>query len=446
MPLTASKATKLSVITSGSSFRDSEVGENKDPSFAYCCFPEGCDHYWADPISLDDPGSAVKVICNNENCQEGIWMHANCFNRWEEQVLNFLSSCGRARSWNDKQRQQNIWTKKGYDLAYKACNCKCGRGHLRKDVDYVPQPPKIDDGKKNKKVRRKSESNSKTPMVPKTAPPTAPVLSSSVAINWHANGGRPPLRIRTSSLSSTGSNGSPPSSADTPPSSGWQIGKGTPLSLGKFDFFADAEQAALGCIFKRRYDYSVFSTLPRCQQNPYHIKMEDEGPHGNDETRCFVLTTLSTHKVTEISCVTCNQILQIYDKYPLLDGTFFLSPLRYNSKMQVLYDGKLVYLNAVCMHCMHGTRRELRCAFCRTVWSGRFLLIGTMYAYDIFAAVPCCSYRAACKNCQKPVVEGGAVLPFFSDYSKRFQCPHCKADDSHFVKQLEEIFMVRGCR
>ena len=53
-------------------------------------------------------------------------------------MLIFLKSSGRARSWNDKQRAQNLWTKKGYDLAYRACDCLCGKGHLRKDLDYVP--------------------------------------------------------------------------------------------------------------------------------------------------------------------------------------------------------------------------------------------------------------------------------------------------------------------
>jgi len=47
---------------------------------------------------------------------------------------------GRARSWSEKQRRQNLWTKKGYDLAYKACMCKCKRGHLRKDLDWEIQP------------------------------------------------------------------------------------------------------------------------------------------------------------------------------------------------------------------------------------------------------------------------------------------------------------------
>lgn len=53
-------------------------------------------------------------------------------------MLQFLKSSGRARSWNEKQRVQNLWTKKGYDLAYRACDCLCEKGHLRKDLDYIP--------------------------------------------------------------------------------------------------------------------------------------------------------------------------------------------------------------------------------------------------------------------------------------------------------------------
>lgn len=56
---------------------------------------------------------------------------------WEDHVLQYLRSCGRARSWNDKQRAQNLWTKKGYDLAYKACDCLCQKGHMRKDLDHI---------------------------------------------------------------------------------------------------------------------------------------------------------------------------------------------------------------------------------------------------------------------------------------------------------------------
>ena len=69
----------------------------------------------------------------NANCH--LWFFF--LTDWEDHVLQYLRSCGRARSWNDKQRAQNLWTKKGYDLAYKACDCLCQKGHMRKDLDYI---------------------------------------------------------------------------------------------------------------------------------------------------------------------------------------------------------------------------------------------------------------------------------------------------------------------
>ncbi len=128
--------------------------ENVDPRFAYCCVPSGCHRMKEDPIDPNDPGDAVKVICNNEACVMSKWMHGSCFGEWEQHVLSYLRSCGRARSWSEKQRLQNLWTKKGYDLAYKACDCRCGKGHLRKDNDYIA-PPK--QGGKQRKHRKRME-------------------------------------------------------------------------------------------------------------------------------------------------------------------------------------------------------------------------------------------------------------------------------------------------
>ena len=248
---------------------------------------------------------------------------------------------------------------------------------------------------------------------------------------------RPLLRVRTSSFSSTGS--SPPSSAETPP-----LTPGSLVKKSKFEFFADAEQAAAGNIFKRRTDFASFSILPRYQQNPYHIKMEDEGPHGNDETRCFVLSNLSTHQVTSVNCVCCTWEMTVYDRYPLIDGTFFLSPQRYHSDLQVLADHKLLYLNAICMRCLEGSRCDLRCLACRKRWDGSALVLGTMYSYDIFAAVPCCAFRTACKNCRRPIIDPGTnFLHFYSEYSRPIQCPHCRAQDYHFVKPIDETFHMK---
>jgi hypothetical protein len=86
--------------------------EEDEDAMTHCCLPAGCPRYYDDPISLNDPADCVRVVCTNERCREGQWMHADCFQDWEDYILNFLRSCGRARSWSEKQRHQNLWTKK----------------------------------------------------------------------------------------------------------------------------------------------------------------------------------------------------------------------------------------------------------------------------------------------------------------------------------------------
>ncbi|XP_055377375.1 headcase protein-like isoform X1 [Condylostylus longicornis] len=155
-----------------------------------CCVPTG-DCFKADSndfgiIGVDDLSECIRVICNNENCTAGQYMHRECFESWEQTVLNTLKSIGRARSWSDRQRQQNLWTKKGYDLVYKACGCKCGRGHLKKDLDWTPPPPQNtnvfgrSDDESNKKKKKKNKNNQK---------PTLTISSNNINNNNTSNGG-----------------------------------------------------------------------------------------------------------------------------------------------------------------------------------------------------------------------------------------------------------------
>lgn len=58
--------------------------------------------------------------------------------------------------------------------------------------------------------------------------------------------------------------------------------------------------------------------------------MEDEGNHGNDETRCFILSTLAAHQQNRSACLLCGVSLPVFDRYPLVDGTFFLTPRQHS--------------------------------------------------------------------------------------------------------------------
>jgi len=116
------------------------VGGVGGGGMVHCCLPSGDCRKLDTLIPLNELSLAdcIRVLCNNENCSAGQYMHRECFEWWEASVLQALKANGRARSWSERQRLQHLWTKKGYELVQKACSCKCGRGQLRKDLDWVP--------------------------------------------------------------------------------------------------------------------------------------------------------------------------------------------------------------------------------------------------------------------------------------------------------------------
>lgn len=459
-----------------------------------CCIPGTCP-VKDELIDTEEITDEVRVVCNNEACFEGNWMHKSCFDSWEETVLAYLRSCGRARSWSEKQRLQNLWTKKGYDLAFKACDCNCGKGHLRKDLDYIPP---VNDNASRKKPKKKTTPSNKTEHHGGATAAAAvrerrPSGNNNTNANHHAapvvkqlttktdnhgkghghtdpNGNsvirkttpsitiinnRNDERLRANSISSTGS--SPPNSAssvnsgsDSPVPPSPQNSSIHKASLkNKFPYaeptpsLSSSPSGQSLSIFRKRSDLSAFSVLPKHKQNPYHIKMEDDAVSGTDDVHTFVLSHLSSYKIATLNCVLCKDELVIFDRYPLIDGTLFLSPQAYdNQVLQVISDGRLQYINAVCVACLEG-RNDVRCAACKRKWDGSSLLLGSMYTYDIFAAMPCCQKRLTCKHCRRAVVDVASGLQYFSEYSHMIPCPYCKAYDYHFVRPLCETFSLK---
>lgn len=213
-----------------------------------CCTPAGCMSIVDGITSSNDFQDAaecdvVKVLCNNEHCPTSGLMHRQCFDQWEASILHYLRSCGRARSWSERQRCQNLWTKKGYDLAFKvnlqsfvlfvhvviivmccqACGCLCGRGHLRKDCEWQKKPlvdaaaaaaaGENDQQQRNKRSGRKSATTIvKSPVQQPIAVAVNNKPSSSAAQMMMNN----QIRHRANSLSSTGSTTSSSGSSSPP--------------------------------------------------------------------------------------------------------------------------------------------------------------------------------------------------------------------------------------
>ncbi|XP_023035954.1 headcase protein [Drosophila willistoni] len=583
---------------------------------ARCCYPNGECGKVDSLIALDENGlsECVRVLCNNENCNVGQYMHRECFDVWEAGVLQSLKASGRApRNWSERQRAQHLWTKKCYDLVYKACSCKCGRGQLRKDIEWSSASALVylnsgggtrnaagnlsedDDKKKSKKKRNRNnnanstssnnnnnnnaggnmannvgaQKNSSLALTPLntnnnstngysnlTPNPNVGVIGSGLPHNNNSsnnNGNNNnntvgnvmvlpspltnsnannilglDLRARAGSLSSSGagSGSSSPSasqsSADISISPIQQLQQHHPLhhhhhqsllmqptnataatyagnlllqnglgltksvpvaptaaappapqptaapptlpalaNISNFKPMASYDQQQLvqqqknkevelyservrstsGCngIFSRRLDFSSFNLLPKTRLNSYQVKIEDEGNHGNDETRLFILSSLAQSQMSRVACILCEEPLLVFDRYPLVDGSFFLSPKQHsNGCIEVKYEGRSLYLTCVCMSCLDGTSssRVISCRFCNEPWDGSSLVLGTMYAYDIFAAMPCCAERFKCNNCFKMLMHPQQRLSFYSDYSHGVTCPYCNTQDTHFVKPL----------
>lgn len=402
-----------------------------------CCKPGGCLH--SSKIAADHMRDAVRVVCNNDLCTHGNFMHSDCFNAFEEGIINFLKGIGRARSWSDKQRRQNLWTKKGYDLAYKSCGCICGKGYIRKDLNY-DQPKRegerVDDGGLcDGKVKRRHKKGGDKPSLG----------NSRTVVGGSSNGASTEMRQLERYSAS------PPKQTQTrrvPPSPTAKLMD----EAGEEPWVTANGRRRSGSVtkngFQKRRSLKCLQQLLSPQRiNNFKVRMEDE-THVTDDVKPIVHETLASHHANCIDCLVCGRRLVVFDRFPLLDGTFFLSPVslavqeKPRRSFEVCLGDQSHLLEAVCIYCLQG-HSSITCKTCYKIWDGSSHQLGSCYSYDIFAAFPCCPARLACNNCQCPVVESITSLSFFSDYSHQLRCPHCDANDYHFIKPVDQIFNVQ---
>ncbi|KAJ3606897.1 hypothetical protein NHX12_026415 [Muraenolepis orangiensis] len=476
-------------------------------SEAPCATPLICS--LARPIDLDKD-DYQRVLCNSELCPYGNWMHLQCFYEWESSILIQFNCIGRARSWNEKQCRQNMWTKKGYDLAFRFCSCRCGQGHLRKDTDWYQVKRTQDERKKKPTERSSSRAGSGGLLgacggavpVPWDNLPLDEAKRSKVGPGGGACGGKLMQRASSQELprrqslerqnsserGATGGGGGGLGHLGHHPNPGGAFlfgalqkspcGSPGQSPTAGFPFFSPGAAAAsafgagaggggggaasrgsrhLGEFFKsavlmeRKHlllDLSeLFAHVPRHKLNTYHVRMEDDTQAGQgEELRRFILSALSASQRNVVNCALCHRALPVFEQFPLVDGTLFLSPSRHD---EIEYDvpchlqGRLMHLYAICVDCLEGVHKIV-CIKCKSRWDGSWHQLGTMYTYDILAATPCCQARLNCKHCGKPVVDVRVGMQYFSEYSNVQQCPHCGNLDYHFVKPFSSFKVLEA--
>uniref|UniRef100_A0A8C9URQ2 Headcase middle domain-containing protein n=1 Tax=Spermophilus dauricus TaxID=99837 RepID=A0A8C9URQ2_SPEDA len=151
--------------------------------------------------------------------------------------------------------------------------------------------------------------------------------------------------------------------------------------------------------------------------------MEDDAQVGQGEDlRKFILAALSASHRNVVNCALCHRALPVFEQFPLVDGTLFLSPSRHD---EIEYDvpchlqGRLMHLYAVCVDCLEGVHKII-CIKCKSRWDGSWHQLGTMYTYDILAASPCC--QVGMDSTQGVI--GDAQLLSISEYNRVRGCLH----------------------
>ena len=66
------------------------VEQRRRSAEQHCCVPSGCSRYAGELIDPQDPGDSVKVVCSNPACVVGSWMHADCYEDWQQRVLFYI--------------------------------------------------------------------------------------------------------------------------------------------------------------------------------------------------------------------------------------------------------------------------------------------------------------------------------------------------------------------
>jgi len=278
-----------------------------------------------------DLSTTVRLECSNGRCNQSKFMHSECFEVWQDNILAFTSKLkdGGKRGkqqWTEKQKG-NLWKMPAYHLAVEVCVCRCGEGHLRKDLNWVPpinanqsgqgrerrREASGSEGEKQKRRRQKKSGKNSKPALT-IGLPTFGVNGSQLNVKRSDAQGIPPTggRQRTNSVSSTNSGSS--SWGSSSPSSVSPPGVDLNIPPRRSNIMERSRHDSGGSIFLRRSDYSSFNVLPRSKINSYHIKMEDECSIGNDETRCFILSNYATNKMNRVPCVLCNSMMNIFER------------------------------------------------------------------------------------------------------------------------------------
>lgn len=199
--------------------------------------------------------------------------------------------------------------------------------------------------------------------------------------------------------------------------------------------------------FKKRKDLRVLKSVLSTERFKKVTMMFGDGDEGGREIIESVHKAMRKSKLSTVSCLFCNIDSQVYENFPIVDGTLFLSPKKLSTDCVPFNDSLNGIANErhmcfICVGCLEGKPSKLECSSCLSLWNGSFFQVGTLYSYNILSAIPCCDRRVQCNNCSKTMINlrnGEASTLYFSHFSSKTTCPNCQVEDFHFIKPIQSL-------
>ena len=107
---------------------------------------------------IEDPRTAVKMVCSNAHCSASRLLHAKCFDRLEKHLLKALAATPAGKKWTEVQLKSNVWNCRGGEILHKFSRCSCG-GTLGKPEENVKATVSVVKKKEREKINQKPKLN-----------------------------------------------------------------------------------------------------------------------------------------------------------------------------------------------------------------------------------------------------------------------------------------------
>ncbi|CAI5439028.1 unnamed protein product [Caenorhabditis angaria] len=218
------------------------------------------------------------------------------------------------------------------------------------------------------------------------------------------------------------------------------------INVDRQYYFEDDTVHKNGSVFHKRENYdNLLANIPKSKFNGIHIKMEDDCPQGGDDVRLCLLKSLGAHNLRNIPCVGCHDDLKVYDKYPLIDGTFYISTVsQYGPKTEISLDGRRYFLQQLCAKCLWSDWSCKKCG--KNDWfDGKSFILGTLYYFDILSAGRCCS--PTCDTCQSPIMVRDQMYQQllngnYATINEPQSCSSCGSHKFHLIRDIQTCQII----